>query len=154
MHACEVKPKGLQKTKIESTQKSLEESEVKESPGDLKMGLGEDTNPDLSLLSQSVENDYRARSDTDKDESVADHGHETTPTVEGDARSCELSEREGGDVSEKTHMGVLWDVFRRKDVPKLTEYLRMHWKEFGKLNSETDNFVSLSYKYHYLPFLS
>ncbi|XP_034218040.1 lysine-specific demethylase JMJ25 isoform X1 [Prunus dulcis] len=142
VHACEVNPKGLQKTKIESTQKSLEESEVNESPGDLKMGLGEDTNPALSLLSQRVENDYGARSDTDKDESVADHGHETTPTVEGDTRSCELSEREGGDVSEKTHMGVLWDVFRRKDVPKLTEYLRMHWKEFGKLNTETDNFVT------------
>ncbi|KAM1468281.1 hypothetical protein ACFX13_034115 [Malus domestica] len=141
VHACEVKLKGLQKTKIENTQKSFEESEVKESSEDLQMVMGEDTRPDLSLLGQNVENEYGARLASDEDESTADHGHETTPMIEEDTANCEQSERDGVDVSEKTHLGVLWDVFRRQDVQKLTEYLRIHWQEIGKLN-ETNIFVT------------
>ncbi|KAB2621529.1 lysine-specific demethylase JMJ25 [Pyrus ussuriensis x Pyrus communis] len=117
------------------------EFEVKESSGDLQMVMGEDTRPDLSLLGQNVENEYGARLASDEDESTADHGHETTPMIEEDTANCEQSERDGVDVSEKTHLGVLWDVFRRQDVPKLTEYLRIHWQVFGKLN-ETNIFVT------------
>ncbi|KAM1691716.1 hypothetical protein ACFX1R_035101 [Malus domestica] len=105
------------------------------------MVMGEDTRPDLSLLGQNVENEYGARLASDEDESTADHGHETTPMIEEDTANCEQSERDGVDVSEKTHLGVLWDVFRRQDVQKLTEYLRIHWQEIGKLN-ETNIFVT------------
>ncbi|KAK9919858.1 hypothetical protein M0R45_028433 [Rubus argutus] len=141
VHACEVKQKGCQKTKIENTQKPFVESEVKESHEDLEMGIEDGTIPDLSLLGESEENQNEARLDADKVDSAADHGIETTP-VEGNTISCEQSEREGDDISQKSHPGVLWDVFRRKDVPKLTEYLKIHWEEFGKLKSETNNFVT------------
>ncbi|XP_024187510.1 lysine-specific demethylase JMJ25 isoform X2 [Rosa chinensis] len=140
VHACEVKQKGRQKTKTENMQKPFEESEVKESHEDLEMGTGDSTFPDLSI-DQNEENPYEARLDTDKVDSAADHGIETTP-VEGNTISCEQSEKEGDDISQKTHPGVFWDVFRRKDVPKLTEYLRIHGEEFGKLKSETNNFVT------------
>ncbi|XP_068658747.1 E3 ubiquitin-protein ligase JMJ24-like [Aristolochia californica] len=32
--------------------------------------------------------------------------------------------------SKKNHAGALWDIFRRQDIPKLNEYLRIHWGDF------------------------
>ncbi|MFS7933119.1 putative transcription factor interactor and regulator C2H2 family [Helianthus anomalus] len=31
----------------------------------------------------------------------------------------------------KSQPGAIWDIFRREDVPKLVEYMRLHWNEFG-----------------------
>ncbi|PQQ06478.1 lysine-specific demethylase JMJ25 isoform X2 [Prunus yedoensis var. nudiflora] len=79
------------------------------------MGLGEDTNPDLSLLSQSVENDYGARSDTDKDESVADHGHETTQLLKGtpEVVNCQ---KERVEMSLKK---LIWEFFGMFSVERM-----------------------------------
>ncbi|XP_050379397.1 E3 ubiquitin-protein ligase JMJ24 isoform X2 [Argentina anserina] len=140
VHVCEVKQKGQQKTKIENIQNPFEEAVVKESHEDMEMGTGDSTLPDLSI-DQSVENPDEARVDTDKVDTAADHRIETTH-VEENTISSEQAEKECDEISQKTHPGVLWDVFRRKDVPKLTEYLRIHGEEFGKLKSETNNLVT------------
>lgn len=40
---------------------------------------------------------------------------------------------------EMTRPGAFWDVFRIEDVPKLVEFLQVHWGDFGRLeNTKTD----------------
>lgn len=139
VHTCEVKLKGWQRTKIEKIKKSFEESKVKER--DPEIGL-DGRSPDISLSEHNMENEYEARFDEDKDEMMVDQGIGNTSIVEGDTVNSEQSNRDGEDISEKTVPGVLWDVFRYQDVPKLIDYLRIHWKEFGEPNSEANGFVS------------
>ncbi|XP_059648507.1 E3 ubiquitin-protein ligase JMJ24 isoform X2 [Cornus florida] len=133
VHTCEVKLKGWQRTKIEKIQKAFEESEAKELPGDLQ--------PKLSIGEQDRHNEYEAKLDTN-DEIMEDQVTETADTVEEKTINCEDLNSTSGDAFEKTSPGVLWDVFRRQDVPKLIDYLRVNWKEFGKLNSVMNDSVT------------
>lgn len=141
MHTCNVKPKGWQKMEIQKIQKSFKEYEVKDSLQDPQVGLDEGKSSDTSLDGQGVQIVCGAKLDANENESMVDQGLETIDVEENNV-NCEQSNRDGEDVCEKTHPGVLWDVFRRQDVPKLTEYLRTHWKEFGKPDCVLNDFVS------------
>ncbi|KAG0449906.1 hypothetical protein HPP92_027158, partial [Vanilla planifolia] len=56
--------------------------------------------------------------------------------IEKDSFSCESLIVNSTEVlshenpSKASLGGCVWDIFRRQDIPKLTEYLRRHWKEF------------------------
>lgn len=141
VHTCNVNLQGQQSVKIEKIQKSFEDSEMKESPEDSQADLDEEGSPDILLGSQSVQNECGAKVDENENESMVDQGIETADVKENNV-NCETSNREGEDVPERSDPGVLWDVFRRQDVPKVTDYLRIHWKEFGKPDGVSNDLVS------------
>ncbi|KAK4595799.1 hypothetical protein RGQ29_014056 [Quercus rubra] len=140
VHTCNVNLQGQQSVKIEKIQKSFEDSEMKESPEDSQADLDEEGSPDILLGSQSVQNECGAKVDENENESMVDQGIETADVKENNV-NCETSNREGEDVPERSDPGVLWDVFRRQDVPKVTDYLRIHWKEFGKPDGVSNDLV-------------
>lgn len=131
----------LPKTEDEKIQSSSRESEVNESVGDPEKVSGEGSFPDLSLGGHDVNNEHVEKSATDEDEIMEDQRVETGTAEEKTVKSEQLNGY--SDVSEKTHPGAHWDVFRRQDVPKLIEYLREHWTDFGRPDSVTNDFVSL-----------
>lgn len=140
VHTCNVNLQGRQSVKIEKIHKSFEDSEMKESLEDPQADLDEEGSPDILLGSQSVQNECGAEVDENENESMVDQGIETADVKENNV-NCETSNRESEDVPERSDPGVLWDVFRRQDVPKVTDYLRIHWKEFGKPDEVSNDLV-------------
>lgn len=140
VHTNEVKLKDWQRTKIEIMQnaKADEESEAKESHGDPQI-FSRGSSLDSSLGTKSSVLDM----DSNQNKSIMDQEFEIYSSAEGDMVNCKVLSTQNGDVSEKTHPGVLWDVFRRQDVPILTKYLKIHWKELGKSDDGGNEFVSL-----------
>ncbi|KAE9459013.1 hypothetical protein C3L33_09089, partial [Rhododendron williamsianum] len=134
VHTCEVKLKGWQRAKIEKTEKAFEDVGAKESPGNPQIGLDKARSPVLSLGVRDRENEYEAKLDASDD----DEGIKTTKTLVEKTIDCEDLNQASGDIFEKTHLGAVWDVFRRQDVPKLIEYLKAHWKDFGKNLNQAD----------------
>ncbi|KAF8392608.1 hypothetical protein HHK36_022954 [Tetracentron sinense] len=143
MHTSEVKLKGWQRTKIEKIQKVFMESSANESLGELGTSLNEEGNsPGLALSEHDKQNECVADLNTNKDEIMEDQGIEVTSGCEGKEVSSGHLSKDSGVVSEKAHSGALWDVFRRQDVPKLIEYLTVHWKEFQKPASPANDLVA------------
>ncbi|KAB1207650.1 Lysine-specific demethylase 3B [Morella rubra] len=138
VHTCNVKLEGWQRTKIEKLQRSSEAYDRNES---LRDSIGsEERSPDIPLSAQGLQNVCEAELDANGNDSMVDQGIESTDLEENNINCGQLN-RDSGDISGKTHPGVLWDVYRRQDVPRVTEYLRIHWKEFGKPDSELNDFV-------------
>lgn len=146
VHTCEVKLKGWQRSKIDKIQTDHRESEEKKLYGDPETCLSE-RSPDSSHGTESSGVDL----DSEEKNSIMNKGFENFSSAEGYMANSEFPIRKHEEVLEETHPGVHWDVFRRQDVPKLTEYLKMHQKEFGKQNDEENEPVSLSVKFIFLP---
>lgn len=122
VHSCEVKLKGWQQANIGKIQKAYGEPEAQELSGDPWRGLNDKNPLDFPFDEHDKRDANRARLDINLDEQI---GESECQTID---LECENSER--GILSSDTRSGAIWDVFRREDIPKLAEYLRVHWNEF------------------------
>ncbi|XP_015939790.1 E3 ubiquitin-protein ligase JMJ24 [Arachis duranensis] len=136
VHTSEVMLKDWQRTKIEMIQKEYKEIEVKESPGDNQM-CSSRSSPNSAFGTENNGLDL----DPNLSKSL-DQGFENHSSSDGNMVNYELPFKQNGNFSEQMHPGVLWDVFRRQDVPKLNEYLKTHWNEFGKPDDILNEYVT------------
>ncbi|CAJ2674769.1 unnamed protein product [Trifolium pratense] len=71
-----------------------------------------------------------------------DSSDESSSDIETDKIESVENDISGNDVHLETQYGsALWDIFRRQDVPKLTEYLNKHFREFRHVTSLPVSYV-------------
>ncbi|KAH6795427.1 hypothetical protein C2S51_036413 [Perilla frutescens var. frutescens] len=137
VHTFEVKLKGLQSTKMDM-QNTVTQSDSKELHSDSEIRLNSDElpNPFPDGVDCSV-----AKAHSDDSEKNDDKGIEGISVTEGKGVSDSEIRSSGNDL-EKLQAGAYWDIFRHEDIPKLMEYISLHWAEFGKADNINNNSVS------------
>lgn len=124
---CEVKLKGWQKIKTEKAQKTLGESEGSEFSSDPEMSINGGS-PRSMTSGQGRNEEDLANLNVKNDVKMADQGSESSSGHEKETFSCQDLNGAGDEYPDSSPPGALWDVFRREDVQKLTEFLRREFK--------------------------
>lgn len=138
VHTHSVKPKDAQGIDIECTENVALKSVADELHNDEKLCSGDGTSADLLVLGHGLQDEHVAMGEAETEVTVLSQKMESNSDDEQAANS-KISDR---GILEKTCSPVVWDVYWQKDVTKLTEYLRLHWKEFGKSLNLNDDLVS------------
>ncbi|XP_016470197.2 uncharacterized protein LOC107792489 [Nicotiana tabacum] len=91
------------------------------------MDKGKDFDKEKDIISNMKYTDISGRT------SLSDEINPSTNTLALVEASVALEIKQ--DCAEVECGGAVWDIFRRQDVPKLTEYLQKHWREFRHINN-------------------
>lgn len=129
VHTGEVKLKGLEKTAVEPMQNDFEEPDANKLTNDPPLTLSNEGPPKLSLGELEKQEEQEGSLDLAKDGGT---DNVANSMAEKEFASCEDLNGDTKNSPEKSSPGAIWDVFRRQDVPKLLEFLKVHWKEFGR----------------------
>lgn len=129
VHVCGMKLKG------EEMQIAMAQSDTQEPHRDPENQLN-GSGPKVSSDEQA---DVQSNDREEKD----DQELEGTSAVEEKAASSVNGL--GGNVSEESQAGAVWDVFRQEDIPKLMEYMFVHQMGFVKDDHVFDNYVSRTF---------
>ncbi|XP_073265473.1 E3 ubiquitin-protein ligase JMJ24 isoform X1 [Populus alba] len=153
VHTCEAKAKHCQENGSFDPEKSLEEVRL----------------PDISLGGCNIQDEVKTAEE--KNEKMEDQGVDNTTSIEeleriedqGAGRTtsapevertetirmeevegmeCQQLRKNHDDMPVEIHTGVSWDVFRRQDVPKFTDYLRTHCEDLWKPDNTVHDFAT------------
>lgn len=129
VHNCEVKLKGLEKTAVEPMHNDFEEPDANKLTNDPPLTLSNDGSPKLSLGEHEKQEEQDGLLDSVKEEGT---DNVANSMAEKELVSCEDLNGDTKNFSGESRPGAIWDVFRRQDVPKLLEFLKVHLEEFGR----------------------
>uniref|UniRef100_A0A6N2KV90 JmjC domain-containing protein n=1 Tax=Salix viminalis TaxID=40686 RepID=A0A6N2KV90_SALVM len=153
VHTCEAKTRHCHDNGSLDPEKSLEEERL----------------PDISLGGHNLQDEVKTAAE--KNEKMEDQGVYNTASIEeleriedqGTERTTSVPEAERteitrmevvegmedqqlrknhDDIPVETYAGVSWDIFRRQDVPKLTDYLRTRCKDLWKPDNTVHDFAT------------
>ncbi|KAJ6853781.1 lysine-specific demethylase JMJ25 [Iris pallida] len=139
MHSAKVNIQGWQKSSIEKNKKSSIEL-------DEKLSLRDENLPNLGLKSDdrevssdiAVKEHSRMNKCTSGFDVMEDPVCSGTDMISTGKKGSVNSDKDSADFQQNVHAAAIWDVFRRQDVPKLNEFLRVHWQEFTTTNRLVD----------------
>lgn len=135
VHTVKVKLKDIPRRETEI---SKAQSDTKEMQIDPDIHLNSSGLPNVSSgeLDDSEPNPHVHDPEKNCDKGI----DESSPIVVECANDSENIS--SGKFLEKVQAGAHWDIFHRKDVPKLMEYISMHWADLGVADYTNGDYVS------------